>query len=156
MIQSKAKELVVGTHGRSLYKTNIAHLQKMTNTVLNKKTHIFPIKSIRKSSNWGRSWSMWRDAYEPKTNIPLYLNSKRKIIVDIYKDKTKINSIKVDASKGFNNAEFDLSFSEKGKKSFEKAYPKMKLRKAQNGKYYLSKGKYTVNIDGEKKVLEIK
>ena len=57
-----------------------------------------------------------------------------------------MNSISLDASKGYNEAKFNVSFSKKGKKAFEKANKKTKLIKAQNDTYYLPKGKYTVKI----------
>ncbi|MFK8058834.1 MAG: glycosyl hydrolase, partial [Polaribacter sp.] len=156
VIQPTAKHLIVGTHGRSLYKANIAALQNMTENVLEKSAHIFAINNIRKSRNWGRSWSQWREAYEPEISIPFYVNSDRKVTIDIYNDDTKVNAISIDANKGFNELTFDVSFSKKGKKAFEKANKKIKISKAQNDKFYLPKGKYTVKIGDEVNKFEIK
>ena len=156
VIQPTAKHLIVGTHGRSLYKANIAPLQKMTNEIIEKPAHIFTIKKIRKNRNWGRSFSQWRDAYTPEISIPFYVNLKRKVTIDVFNDDIKVNSISVDADKGFNNLDFDVSFSKNGRKAFEKANKKIKLRAAQNGVYYLPKGKYTVKIGNSKNDFEIK
>ncbi len=65
VIQEREKDLVVGTHGRSIYKTNISQLQKF-NSFSNKATHIFKTKSIRSSSRWGSSWSKWSQPNVPK------------------------------------------------------------------------------------------
>ncbi|MEE9408828.1 MAG: glycosyl hydrolase [Polaribacter sp.] len=156
VIQSKAKDLIVGTHGRSLYKTNIAPLQNMNAEVLAKPTHIFAINNIRKSKNWGRSWNQWRKANTPEVKIPFYVNSEKKVSVDIYNEDVKVNSIPVDANKGFNELKFDVSFSKKGKKWYEKVNKKADLKEAKNGIYYLPKGKYTVKIGDSKSEFKVK
>ena len=156
VIQSTAKDLVIGTHGRSLYKANIEPLQKMSNEVLEKSAYIFTIKNIRKSKNWGSSWSKWRDAYGPEIMIPFYVNSNKKIQVDIYQKEVLVNSILVEANKGFNEVKFDVYFSKKGLKEFEKTNKDSGIKKAKNDIYYLPKGKYMVKIGDAKSEFEIK
>ena len=48
-----AKHLILGTHGRSLYKATIASLQLMTSKVMAKEAHIFPISTIKKIDHGG-------------------------------------------------------------------------------------------------------
>jgi hypothetical protein len=45
VIQPTAKHLIVGTHGRSLYKADIAPLQKMNDEIIAKAAHIFAINN---------------------------------------------------------------------------------------------------------------
>jgi photosystem II stability/assembly factor-like uncharacterized protein len=156
VIQPTAKHLIVGTHGRSLYKADIAPLKQMDVTVLGKSSHIFAINNIRKSSNWGRSWSQWREANIPEIKIPFYSNVDKKVTIDFYVDDIKVNSFSVGADRGYNELLFDVSFSEKGKKAFEKANKKMNLKEAKNSVYYLPKGKYIVKIDDVESEFEIK
>ena len=160
VIQPTAKHLIVGTHGRSLYKADIAPLQKMDATVFGKSSHIFAINNIRKSSNWGRSWSQWREANTPEIKISFYSNADKKVTIDVYLDDTKVNSFSVEADRGYNEMLFDVSFSKKGKNAFEKAKKKSTeisslLSEAKNGVYYLPKGKYIVKIDDVKSEFEI-
>jgi len=156
VIQPTAKDLIVGTHGRSLYKTNIASLQEMTEAVLAKSIHIFAINNIRKNRNWGRSWSQWRDAYTPEITIPFYVKSNQKVTVSIFNDDVKVNTLNIDATKGYNAVKFDVSFSKTGKRAFEKKNKKVTINKAKNGVYYLPKGKYTVKIGAAESEYEIK
>ena len=156
VIQPEAKDLLVGTHGRSIYKANIAPLQIFTDDLASKPAHVFVINSIKKSRNWGRSWSQWREANTPEIKIPFFINSNRKVTLEIYSGAIKVNSISVDADRGFNEAIYDVSFSKKGKKSYEKDNKKADLEKAKNGVYYLSKGKYTVKIGNSQSKFEIK
>ncbi|GAB7255807.1 VPS10 domain-containing protein [Polaribacter sp. OB-PA-B3] len=156
VIQPKAKHLIVGTHGRSLYKADVSALQNIDKTVMSAATHIFDVQSIRKSGSWGRSWSMWRDAFTPEITIPFYSNSDKKVTLDIYTNDIKVNTIVVDATKGYNEAIFDVSFSKKGKRAYEKANKKTTLKAAKNGVVYLPKGKYIVKSATSKSEFEIK
>ena len=132
----------------------------MTNEVLSKNTHVFAIDNVRKSANWGRSWSQWREAYTPEIEIPFYSNSSKNVTVDIYSGDVKVNTINITANKGYNKAIFDLSFSKKGKRDYEKANKKANkkanINKAANDIYYLPKGKYTVKIGDAESEFEIK
>ena len=156
VIQPTAKHLIVATHGRSLYKADISALQNMNSDVIAKSTHIFKVNNIRKNRNWGRSWSQWRDAYEPEITIPFYANANRKSTLAIYQGDAKVNEMEIAASKGYNEVDFDLTFSKKGLKAYEKANKNSKIRAAQNGVNYLPKGKYTIKIDDETSSFEIK
>jgi len=156
VIQPTAKHLIVATHGRSLYKADISALQNMNSDVIAKSTHIFKVNNIRKNRNWGRSWSQWRDAYEPEITIPFYANTNRKSTLAIYQGDAKVNEMEIAASKGYNEVDFDLTFSKKGLKAYEKANKNSKIRAAQNGVNYLPKGKYTIKIDYETSSFEIR
>jgi photosystem II stability/assembly factor-like uncharacterized protein len=155
VIQERDKELVVGTHGRSIYKTSIAQLQKF-NVISSKSTHLFNVKSIRKSSRWGSSWSQWSKPNLPKAALYLYANSEKKITVNVFSGDVKVNSFTVNANKGFNTTIYDVSFSKKGRKAYEKENPKNKLKAAKNGVYYLPKGKYTIKTSNEEQVFKVK
>ena len=156
VIQPSAKHLILGTHGRSLYKASIAPLQLMTSEVMAKETHIFPISTIKKSRTWGNSWGRWSTPFIPKISIPYYLSSSRKVTINIYKDELLVASIVKDSDEGFNEVSYDLSFSEKGRKIYFKKFKKQSLKAAKNGTYFLPKGAYTVKIESSTEVFEIK
>jgi len=155
VIQPEAKELVIGTHGRSIYKADIS-LLKDFKKFENKSIHLFKISTIRYSSRWGSSWSQWSKPLLPKINISTYSNSDKKIKTVIYAGEVQVNSFTTSVEKGFNATAFDVSFSKKGKAAYQKAYPKVKLRKSQNGMYYLPKGKYLVKIGEATQTFTIK
>ncbi|WP_288955057.1 glycosyl hydrolase [uncultured Polaribacter sp.] len=156
VIQPTAKHLIIGTHGRSLYRANIASLQLMTDELTAKSAHIFDVESIRKSRNWGSSWSKWFEANTPEITIPFYANSSRKVTVHIFSGDVKVNSFSVNADKGFNEAIYDVSFSKKGLKSYLKANKDADIKKAKNDVYYLPKGKYMIKIGEAKRAFEVK
>jgi photosystem II stability/assembly factor-like uncharacterized protein len=156
VIQEREKHLILGTHGRSLYKANIGNLQLFTKELMAKKAHIFQIEAIQKRNNWGAARNDWSEIFVPEMTIPFYANSARKTTVDIYSNDVLVNTLIVTADKGYNEVSFNISFSEKGKKGYEDANKNSKLEKAKNGKFYLPKGTYTVKIEDEKATFEIK
>lgn len=156
VIQPEAKDLVIGTHGRSIYKANIAATQQF-NTIKDKSITIFEIPETKHSSRWGSSWSQWSEANEPSISIPFYVVNEGTFEVIISsEDGIELNRFSVQADKGFNFAEFDLSYSEKGKIAYLKKHKSAEIKKAKNGVFYLLKGKYFVKIGEAKKTFEMK
>ena len=83
-------------------------------------------------------------------------NEKAKQAINILsEDGTLLQSFPVEAIKGFNYANYDLSITKSGKKALMKENTKLDIRKAQNEKYYLPKGIYTVQIGSITKKLKI-
>ena len=155
VIQATAKDLLLGTHGRSIYKTNIEALQ--TNAVNSTEAIVlFDLDKVRHSRRWGSSWSRWMDAYEPQITIPFYANATAKQGVNILSEKgALLQSFAIESSNGFNYADYDLTISAAGKKALEKENSQLQISKAQNGKYYLPKGTYVVKIGSKKTALVI-
>jgi photosystem II stability/assembly factor-like uncharacterized protein len=145
VIQPEAKDLVVGTHGRSIYKANIAPLQNY-NKIKNEAIAVFEIPSVRFSSRWGNSWGQWYEPSIPEVVISYYVLNSTKVSVEILAEEgTKLHSFSADAVTGFNEVTYDLSVSEKTVKSyFDKK--DIEIKKAKNEQYYLPKGKYLVKI----------
>lgn len=157
VVQPEANDLLLGTHGRSIYKTNIEVLQQMNTDLKAKPITIFEIGTVRHSSRWGSSWSQWSDAYEPSKTIQFYSNtSGEKTMKIVSENGAELNSFKLKVDKGFNYADYDLTLSEKGKKALEKANKELQIGKSGSGKYYLPKGVYTIEIDDVKSTLEVK
>jgi hypothetical protein len=157
VVQPEAKHLLLGTHGRSIYKTDIAPLQKMNASKLNQDLVLFDIESMRSSGRWGRSFGAWDDAFEPNIDIAFYSNvSGERTIKILSENDLELNTITVNADKGFNYAKYDLTITESNKTAMMESDQNLEINKADNGKYYLPKGKYAIQIDGEKTTLEIK
>jgi len=153
VVQPKAADLVVGTHGRSIYRVNIANLQHLTQDVLAQGIHFFPLEKTTFSSRWGNiRFSKWFGYFEPETTIPVYVKSpgKGKITIST-KDGLMLYEHEVTFSKGLNTVKYDFTINEDKAAAYRKSLKKEKdskekKKKKDNGKYYLRDGSYTLNI----------
>ena len=160
-IQKRENHLLLGTHGRSIYKTDITPLQSLNS---NTGTTLYDVAAVSQSRRWGNSFSMWQDAFEPSVDVPYFSSyaGKFELLVKDANGK-ELQRIPVVPSKGLDVIAYDMTITEKGKKTLEKANNELNIRKATNGKYYLPKGKYTLvllggsgNTETASTVLEVK
>ncbi len=157
-IQAEAKDLVLGTHGRSIYKTNIAMLQEMTPSKLNEPLIVFEVEKVRHSPRWGSSWSSWRDPFEPATTVSFYAGNPGDATITVKTAKgATLYSNTLQVEKGFQSYAYDLAITENGRNAYLKENKDAKMDKSSNGKYYLPKGNYTVEVtlNGVKKSREL-
>lgn len=157
VIQEDTNDLLVGTHGRSIYKTNVSALQKTDVAQLKAPIVLYDIKNVSHSGRWGNSWSKWMAPNEPEIIINLYANASTKKTIEIRTDQNSVlKTINAELDKGFNYVAYDLTITEDGRKILLKENTSIDIQKAKNDKYYLPKGKYLVYVDGVTTGLEIK
>ncbi len=156
VIQEEAKHLLVGTHGRSIYKADISKLQKMTPSIQAKNLYAFKVKNVKHSSRWGSSWSSWAKPQTPGLDLTFYTSKSDPYTAIITtKDGITVSETQIEADRGLNILSYDLAFSKSGKAAYLKKNKK-ELKAAKNGKTYLPKGDYTVTMrgNGEKETVE--
>jgi photosystem II stability/assembly factor-like uncharacterized protein len=147
VIQNKTNDLIIGTHGRSIYKVNISKIESLKETITSKSLHLFDVENKIRSDKWGDKYSSWGEVIEPKVTIWFYSNSDKEIILTIENNsKTIVFNKKTEAKKGLNKLEYDCSFSKDVAESWNKVSKKINNKEAKNKKYYLPVSKYTVSI----------
>ena len=148
VIQPEAKHLLVGTHGRSIYKADISTLQQLTPEILSKDLYAFKLKNIKHSARWGNSFSSWRKPQTPGLDLTFYCGKPSAISARIKTDDgIVVSKTQIDAGKGLNVLSYDLAFSKAGISAYLKKH-KTELKEAKNGKTYLPKGNYFIEIEG--------
>lgn len=158
-IHPRDNELVIGTHGRSVYVANVKELQLLKDSIISKDIYAFTIESIKHNQRWGESSSKWDKTNEPKVQLPVFIGSDEKINVTVQTEKgLTLKSFETNGSKGLNYINYDLTFD----KDIESKYSeelnaekkneddKIKIKAAGNEKYYLLPGKYKINFSTEK------
>ena len=157
VIQPEAKDLILGTHGRSIYKTNIEALQVLNPNTIAKTITFMDVKPIRYSARWGSSWSSWNEAFEPSVIIQFYSTMSGQKHLKIRSESgAELYSIIINVEKGFNYVDYNLELTDEGKKALLKDNKDIQFRETGNKKYYLPKGTYKIGIDNENTVLKIK
>ncbi len=145
VIQPEAKHLVLGTHGRSIYTGDISLVQQLTSENINTLI-VGDIQPIRASRRWGSTgFNAFGEPFEPSLDLQFFAPSEGKTILSIEtEDGVELQKFQHEASKGINMTHYDVTLSEKGRKSMEK--DGASIDKAENEKYYLPKGKYMLRV----------
>ncbi|WP_411029477.1 VPS10 domain-containing protein [Spongiimicrobium sp. 3-5] len=148
VIQHRAKHLLVGTHGRSIYKADISYLQKTTKESLSRPLTVFAIPNIKHSKAWGNAQYTWNKPQTPGIDLMFYTSDEDLCTAKILTtDNIEVSSTEIMANKGFNLLSYDVAFSKKGKTDYLKKNKKI-LAEAKDGKTYLPKGKYKIEVSG--------
>ena len=125
VIHPRDNDLVVGTHGRSVYIGDIEFLQKIDEDILSKSIHVFEVDDIKYSSRWGsKNW--YGDLIEPSANFVIFSDKDEEIHMEIINDEGVLIDKKLKISYGINYINNNLLTDKKKK--------------------YLSKGKYRIKV----------
>lgn len=136
LVHPRDNELVVGTHGRSIYIADVKPLQAIAgNTSISVK--LFDVDDVRHSSRWGESRYLYLKPFTPAMSFSYYSASAGQATLSIKnEDGEVIRSWTSAVDRGFNKENWDLKVSYAPKK-----------KKAEGVYNYIKKGKYTLGIE---------
>ena len=153
VIHPREKDILVGTHGRSMYIGNAKELQQLNPEILAKALHTFGPAKTRFSGFWGRSFR--GRLSEPSLSIPIYAKTAGKANISVQtKEGLELQSFEVDLKKGLNFPTYDGTIQEKVvaeyikplKEKQKKGEKPLKIEAAENKKFYIYKGEYSLKI----------
>ncbi|MFN0214658.1 MAG: VPS10 domain-containing protein [Saprospiraceae bacterium] len=155
-IQAKTATLIIGTHGRSMFKADISKIQKLSAEILLSDIHLFEIKHKKFSKNWGKK-QPYKDAKSPELPVWFYAKSQGMVSWELkHKESGMVmNSGQFDSVKGLNEWKYTLDFKEDILKKYsdllqsaQKEQKKtIEIVKADTGKLYLQKGGYIFTLE---------
>lgn len=156
VIQPVANDLLVGTHGRSIYKANVTNLRALKDH--DNSLKIFAIDDVKYSSRQGSQRSKYRDAYERKIIYDVYSPNASVVELELSTAKGKALLQKsIDLKKGLASYEYDMAIDAKKSKDLEKYLndgksedEEVKVERADNDKVYLQKGEYIIKLTNGK------
>jgi photosystem II stability/assembly factor-like uncharacterized protein len=157
-IHKKANEMIIGTHGRSLFKTDIAPIRKLKDL----KDTLFTITSIETinfRTNWGKKINAYSEVKQPIINILYFAQNAEKALLSISSENGLVRFNKeIDLGSGLNRLEIPFWFEKKpieakvksGKNKKESVVKTEPEEMADDGHFYPKPGKYAVTIKSEK------
>lgn len=146
-LQDVSHDLVIGTHGRSIYKVNVKSIQQLSEEIVNKELEIFAIDTIMHSKYWGNNWNTWVKTYEPKQPIDFYLKTSSDAVIQVINEKNLVVfEEKTKAIAGINRWIYNLEISPLEVEKWKKKDKNITLKPAKNGKIYLIPGVYQIKI----------
>ncbi len=138
IVHPRELELVVGTHGRSIYVLDVKPLHEIASKV-NSGLVAFAPASIRHSSNWGKSRFGYLKPNEPKVEVMYYSSAPGSIEMEVKTDKGDlVTKFTTSSMKGFNQVKWDLKSSQYDKRG----------REVNGEKKYVQAGKYKITLKG--------
>ncbi len=147
VIHKDTKDLIVGTHGRSIYKTNLKNIQHINEQLLGLDLKLFEIAPVRHADNWGSSWSKWSSGIVPNVKADFFVKNKGEVAVVVFNDLgIAVFEEKIQAHEGLNTWNYQAIVATSGKEKWQKKAKEVPLKAAKNGKVYLIPGNYTIKM----------
>ncbi|MEM6337782.1 MAG: sialidase family protein, partial [Bacteroidota bacterium] len=123
VVQEREQDLVVGTHGRSIYVGDIAPIRAMTDTLTSQPVYVFGIDAIDHSGRWGNSSRMWTEPSEPSRTITVWSATAGSATLRVHGvDDEVLHEMSFDAQAGLNTLTYDLSAGASDETDTGKAY----------------------------------
>lgn len=143
VIQPRDKDVIIGTHGRSIYVADISILQEFVDETMST-LKICEIDKVIRNKNWGEkpNWH-WNGFNEPSVTIPFLSKTNGTGSFSIRsKDQTFFTEdLKIDA--GVNYFEYQLNADS----TLINGEDNADLKESENGIIYLNEGEFEVVIN---------
>lgn len=146
VFQPREGDLVVGTHGRSIYIANLKEVRQLSDSSLKTNLLIYSAEEKKFSKNWGRKEESFNEPSVPKASFAYFSNANRNFTVSIKTEKGQLLRTFTDTAEvGINYGSYDLLVD-----SMLAKKAKYNSHKGENGSHYLRSGKYTLELSDPK------
>ena len=141
LVHPRDHELVIGTHGRSVFIADVKPLHALASAGINKGVIAYKSEPIRYNERWGQKTYGWTTAFEPSVSFSYYVGQPvENIVIEIYDDKSSlVRKLNVAGNSGFNNFNWDVKVTQAqpvaAKKGKGAPASSTELKYADRGKY---------------------
>ena len=115
VVHPRERELVAGTHGRSIWVLDVLPVQELTPEVRDSAVHVFPLEAIRYQRGWRSRRSRWfyRPEDAPFRNIPFWVGESGRVEWSVLDSHQRpLRRGEMDVTAGVNNLLWDLLLDE--------------------------------------------
>jgi len=126
VIQPEAHDLVMGTHGRSVYVMHIKPLEELTMDKLDQPVIAYKPDNIRYSKHWGKATYKFQKPTEPSNTLLYYIGKGREgnhvkiTITD--KDGNTVQTLQASSLSGFHPYKWNLKVDKNASKKYKSDY----------------------------------
>lgn len=139
VVQAREADLVVGTHGRSIWIADLGLVQQMTPDVLGAALHVFAPDTLTHQTNWGTRGYTWSDPPEPSLQLAYATTASGTARVRILDaDGDRVREFEDAAEPGLNLLTYDLRA--------DRALADDQEAGEDTGAFYLVPGEYIVEV----------
>jgi hypothetical protein len=145
VIQTQAKDLVVGTHGRSIFIADIKYISELNDATLSKDLRLLNDASRKLPRGLGKKGSVYTEPEKTIFKIPYYAKQAGVVNLKIMDAKgAVVKEITDTAEAGINFIPYDYTINKPATDKKTKSTPP-----AEDGNYYISKGMYKLKLTNE-------
>lgn len=144
-IQERDKDLLVATHGRSIYRADVEELSVMRAEVLESDLYVFPVGNLRYNAQQGNKFWSFGEPYTQKVRLAYYVPQATEMQAEIYNAGDTLLLVMHDtAEAGLNYWYYALNIDSRIANSFNLSAVKDRkiYKQADDGNYYLKPGTY--------------
>ena len=137
VVQARERELVVGTHGRSIWIADLGHISQLTPSIRAQRLHLFAPDTTTHRSTWGDRGYTWSDPSEPSLDIAYWTTATGTATVRVLTEAGEVvRQWDDDAQPGLNLLTYDLRSD-------------LEMGEAGDvtGAHYLDPGTYTLSVE---------
>ena len=159
MVHPRENELVVATHGRSIFVADVKPLQALKEGGTATGVLAFEPGPVNHNEKWGEKEFLWDKANVPTVAIQYYVGKPVQTIqVDVYDEKNNVvRKITTDGQLGFHTLHWDLKLQTAGTpvktKGKSQPAPTGNLKYAEKGKYKI---KFSAGLATSEVTVEVK
>ncbi len=124
IVHPRERELVAGTHGRSIFILDALPIQELTPEVRASPLHLFPVEPVTYERDWRGRRSRWfHDPLdEPRMTVPFWTADETRVTLLVKDDAGHaVQRLELDAAAGINTFTWDLLLDEELALMAEKA-----------------------------------
>ena len=134
-IQERENDIVLGTHGRSIYISSLNNIQ-LVDSMQQLQFHILPIAKIKEQTNWGSAWAVYAKPNQATIPITFFTKTAGAYTVEILNAKKEVIYTSTQkAVYGFNTFDYHATANKAGN-----------TYKGDDGENYLKAGNYFARI----------
>jgi photosystem II stability/assembly factor-like uncharacterized protein len=159
VVHERENELVLGTHGRSIYIAKLKEVQQLTDSIIQKPLYVFKMDDVNFNKNWGKKFDPFSpDTFQTKISIPYFVKENGISAIRIKSEKGILLKMLTDTSEaGINYVNYNLSIDSTTAMALQKSLSDKKtnktvvIKQAEDKNYYLVAGKYVAEITTQNK-----
>lgn len=144
-LQPRRNHLLVGTHGRSIYRVDVTPIQALTPEVIQSPLSVQTPQEQTYNPNWGDRFVWWGDYFEPEVQIAYWADAAGEVTVEVRgEEEVLLRTVTDQADRGVNFLTYDLSVDADAIPVSADLEDQEGAEPAENGVYYLTPGEYQV------------
>ncbi len=143
-IQARERDLVAGTHGRSIWIADIGLIGAIDSAMMARRLYVYPVQRTTRSGDWGRRGAIFEETEAPLVSIGIWASVTGPATITVRDSSgAVVRRMEKPLDRGLNFVPYDLTTDSTGlARGVEARYPA-----SDDGRRYLTVGKYRVVVE---------